>query len=86
MTLVETKLDAYTNKFRVNQTNFNEIIINTVDNAITKALQDFIDSVNKLEISHAESILSDIKKIINDGQNFAKDIYMNIKNSIKMGK
>ena len=39
VTLMETKLDAYTSEFRVNQSNFDDKITNTVNNAITKALK-----------------------------------------------
>ena len=67
MTLMETKLYAYTNKFRVNQTNFNEKITNTVDSAINKALVEFMDII-KLETFHAESILMSIKKTMHEGK------------------
>jgi len=63
VTLIETKLDAYTTEFRVIQTNFDEKITNTVDNATNKALQGVTDSI-EIETNRTESILIKIKKKI----------------------
>jgi len=83
--LMETKLDEYTNEFRLNQTNFDEKITNTVDNAIHNVLKGFTESI-KIETTCAESILIKIKKTILESENSAKNVGINIENSIGTGK
>ena len=84
-TLMEIKLDAYTNKFRVNRFNFDNKDMNMFYSAINNALNRFINSI-KLETFHTESILENINNLITDGLNSSKNIHANIENQIKTGK
>ena len=63
MTLIEEKLEKYTNEFRLNQTNFDDKITNTVDYAINNTLKVFTESI-KIDTTCAESIVIKIKKNI----------------------
>ena len=58
---------------------------NTVNSAITNTLTYFTDSI-KIDTSCVESILVKINKTNNEGLNSAKNVDMNIENSVKMGK
>ena len=85
VTLMEVMLNAYTDKFRVNQSNFDEEIGNTINSAMNNALKGFTDST-KFETSCADSILVNIKKIITDGLDSGENVDMNIENLIKTEK
>ena len=63
MTLIEEKLEKYTNEFRLDQTNFDEKITNTVDYVINNTLIVFTESI-KIDTTCAESIVIKIKKTI----------------------